>query len=61
MFAIISDSDGDKLHFPFFSRVTFNQVRVVLENYGFRVELLKIKVDEIFSVTKIVNSDGVRS
>ncbi len=45
VFAIISDSGGDDLHLPFFSRVNINNATNILKGFGYKVELLKIKRD----------------
>jgi len=45
VFAVISESPGDELRLPFFSRVNFNNTAKALMGYGFRVELLKVAVD----------------
>lgn len=52
-YAVISDSEGDGLSLPFFSRVNLVNTVKVLNGFGFRVELLKIKVDPSYSMTKI--------
>ncbi|MEW6077651.1 MAG: TIGR04141 family sporadically distributed protein [Thermodesulfobacteriota bacterium] len=51
-FAVISEDQGEGLRLPFFSRVNLNNTHRILRGYGFKVELLKIKVDPIFSKTK---------
>lgn len=43
IFAVISDAEGDKLSFPFFSRVNFNNTAKILSGFGYKVELLKIE------------------
>lgn len=50
-FAVISEDQEEGLHLPFFSRVNINNTHRILRGYGFKVELLKIKVDPIFSKT----------
>ncbi len=45
VFAIISDSEGDDLYLPFFSRVNINNAAKILVGFGYKVELLKIKRD----------------
>ncbi|WP_186231241.1 TIGR04141 family sporadically distributed protein [Burkholderia gladioli] len=51
VYAIISDAVGDWLHLPFFSRVNLNNMRKILVGYGYKVELLKIFANDIFSKT----------
>ena len=51
VYAIISDASGDKLHLPFFSRVNLNNIRKILIGYGYKVELLKIFANEVYSKT----------
>lgn len=48
-FALISEDQEDGLHLPFFSRVNINNTNRILRGYGFKVELLKIKVDPFFA------------
>jgi uncharacterized protein (TIGR04141 family) len=52
IFAVISDSPGEDLHLPFFSRVNLNNAWKVLRGFGYNVELPKIKVDEAYAKTK---------
>lgn len=54
VFAVISDASGDRPHLPFFSRVNLNNTVKVLKGFGFKVELLKIDVDESYSKTKLI-------
>jgi len=51
-FGVISEDQEEGLHLPFFSRVNINNTHRILRGYGFNVELLKIKVDPMFSKTK---------
>ncbi|RXV69227.1 hypothetical protein D1006_29560 [Burkholderia stabilis] len=51
VYAIISDAVGDHLHLPFFSRVNLNNVRKILNGYGYKVELLKIFSNEVYAKT----------
>jgi len=51
VYAVISDAKEDKLYLPFFSRVNLNNTTKILRGYGYKVELLKIAVDEIYSKT----------
>ena len=53
IFAVISDSIGDELYLPFFSRVNFNNTAKTLIGFGYNVELLKIPVNEKYAKTKI--------
>lgn len=46
VFAIISDQKGDDLSIPFFSRLNLRHAARVLEGYGYKVSLLKIKVEQ---------------
>jgi len=52
IYAVISDSEGDDLYLPFFSRVNLNNTYKTLKGFGYKVEVLKIKVDDIYSKTK---------
>lgn len=52
VFAIVSDSDGDELTLPFFSRLNVKHAARRLEGYGYQVMLAKIKVNDIFRKTK---------
>lgn len=51
-YGVISDSEGEDLYLPFFSRVNLNNVAKILDGFGFKVEILKISVDSDFSKTK---------
>ncbi len=51
-FAIISEDQSEELYLPFFSRVNINNTDRILRGFGYKVELLKIKVDPIFSKIK---------
>ena len=51
IFAIISEHEGHSLNLPFFSRVNLNHAHKVLKGFGYKVELLKILVDESFAKT----------
>lgn len=48
IYAIISAVKG-QLHLPFFSRVNLNNTAKVLRGFGFKVELMKIEMDEMFA------------
>ena len=50
VYAVISEHKGG-LHLPFFSRVNLNNTRRMLRGYGYKVELLKINVDESYAKT----------
>ena len=52
VFAIISELQSHELHLPFFSRVNLNNTFKQLIGFGYRVELLKIDVDQTYAVTK---------
>lgn len=52
-FAVISVSEGNDLYLPFFSRVNLNNTAKILLGFGYKVELLKIHVDEKYAKTKI--------
>lgn len=51
VYAIISDAPGDELHLPFFSKVNLVNTRKVLRGFGFKVELLKIPVNDVYART----------
>lgn len=51
VYAIISDEPGAGMHLPFFSRVNLNNTRKILRGYGFKVELLKIPVNDAYAKT----------
>lgn len=51
VYAVISDAQGDNLYLPFFSRVNLNNTAKILRGFGYKVELLKISVDETYSKT----------
>ncbi|MGP8433744.1 TIGR04141 family sporadically distributed protein [Paraburkholderia fungorum] len=51
VYAIVSEATGDKLHLPFFSRVNLNNTRKLLIGYGYKVELLKIHVNDDYAKT----------
>ncbi|RJQ38128.1 MAG: hypothetical protein C4550_07065 [Nitrospiraceae bacterium] len=53
VFGIISDSEDNDLHLPFFSRVNLNNAAKKLKGFGYRVELLKICVDQTYAKNKI--------
>jgi len=52
VFAIISDSEEEKVYMPFFSRVNLNNAIKDLKGYGYQVKVAKIPVNERFSITK---------
>lgn len=49
VYAVISSAPAAELYLPFFSRVNLNNTRKVLKGFGYKVELLKIDVDEDYS------------
>ncbi len=51
VYAVISDKKTNVLHLPFFSRVNLNNAAKILRGFGYKVELLKIGVDDAFSKT----------
>lgn len=51
VYAVISDAKGGKLSLPFFSRVNLNNTSKILKGLGYKVELLKIFVDDTYSKT----------
>lgn len=51
VYAVISEAEGDGLHLPFFSRVNLNNTRKILKGYGYKVELLKIAVNDAYAKT----------
>lgn len=51
VYAVISDTSGEELRLPFFSKVNLVNTRKILRGYGFKVEILKIPVDETFAKT----------
>lgn len=51
VYAVISDSEGEDLYLPFFSRVNLNNTARILKGFGYNVEVLKIHVDDIYSKT----------
>jgi len=55
VFAIISDSEGDELELPFFSRLNLRHVVRRLEGYGYKVSMAKIKVSEELRMLKRYN------
>ncbi|MGA3209249.1 MAG: TIGR04141 family sporadically distributed protein [Syntrophales bacterium] len=54
IFAVISDSKGDELYLPFFSRVNLNNTAKMLKGFGYNVELLKIHVNGRYAKTTIL-------
>lgn len=50
-YAVISDAPGADLHLPFFSKVNLVNTRKVLCGFGFKVELLKIAVNDVYAKT----------
>ncbi|MBT3029507.1 MAG: TIGR04141 family sporadically distributed protein [Candidatus Thiodiazotropha sp. (ex Lucina pensylvanica)] len=52
-YGVISDSEGEDLYLPFFSRVNLNNTAKILGGFGFNVEVLKISVNENYSKKKI--------
>ncbi len=59
-YAIISDSVGD-LYLPFFSRVNLINTAKILKGFGYKVELLKIEVDQEVSKKVILKPNHQRS
>lgn len=53
VFGIISDSKGKKINLPFFSRVNLNNAARMLKGFGYKVELLKINVDQMYAKTTL--------
>lgn len=51
IYAVISDAPGSDLHLPFFSKVNLVNTRKVLRGFGYRVELLKIAVNDVYAKT----------
>jgi len=61
-YAVISDAPGTDLHLPFFSKVNLVNTRKVLRGFGFKVELLKIAVNDVYAKTvKIPPQKGKKS
>lgn len=61
-YAIISDAPGAALHLPFFSKVNLVNTRKVLRGFGFKVELLKIAVNDVYAkTTKIPPKKGKKT
>jgi uncharacterized protein (TIGR04141 family) len=58
VYGVISAEPGQDLHLPFFSRVNLNNTARILKGFGFEVELLKIRVDPIYSKTAKIPSKG---
>jgi len=52
VYAVISESKEEALTLPFFSRVNLNNTARVLRGLGYKVELLKIAVNEMYAKTK---------
>jgi len=57
VYSIISDSEGDDLYLPFFSRVNLNNTARTLKGFGYNVELLKIHVNDRYAKTRICAPD----
>jgi uncharacterized protein (TIGR04141 family) len=53
VYSIISETEGDDLYLPFFSRVNLNNINKTLKGFGYNVELLKIHIDDTYAKTKI--------
>lgn len=51
IYAIISDAPDAELHLPFFSKVNLVNTRKVLLGFGYKVELLKIAVNDAYAKT----------
>ncbi len=58
VYAVISESEGPRLRLPFFSMVNLVNTRKILLGYGFKVELLKIPVDEVVAKTTKLPPNG---
>lgn len=58
VYGVISEEEGEKLNLPFFSRVNLNNTRKILVGFGFKVDLLKIKVDPTFAKTVKLPAKG---
>jgi uncharacterized protein (TIGR04141 family) len=58
VYAVISDDVGAGLHLPFFSRVNLNNTRKILNGYGYKVQLLKIAVNDTYAKTTKVPTNG---
>jgi len=56
VYAIISDSPGDALELPFFSRLNIRYAVRRLEGYGYNVALAKISVNHELKITKRLKS-----
>ncbi len=54
IYAVISDSEAEELYLPFFSRVNLNNTYKTLSGFGYKVEKLKIPVDDSYAKTKNV-------
>lgn len=53
VFAVISDTAGNDLYMPFFSRVNLNNTAKILKGFGYSVEILKIHVNADYAKTRI--------
>ena len=51
VYGVISDSPEARVHLPFFSRVNLNNTCSALVGFGYKVELLKINVDQGHAIT----------
>lgn len=51
VFSVISEIEGENLYLPFFSRVNLNNTAKILKGFGYKVELLKIAVDDNYAKT----------
>jgi uncharacterized protein (TIGR04141 family) len=51
VYAVITEEKGTDLHLPFFSRVNLNNTTKILKGFGYKVEILKIPVDDIYAKT----------
>lgn len=51
VYAVITEEGGPNLHLPFFSRVNLNNTAKILKGFGYKVEVLKISVDDLYAKT----------
>ena len=51
VYAVITEEAGPDLHLPFFSRVNLNNTAKILKGFGYKVEVLKILVDDLHAKT----------
>jgi len=58
VYAVISKEAGTGLMLPFFSRVNANNTSRILQGYGFKVQLLKIPVNDAYAKTVKIPMKG---